>query len=68
VLECEQAGRIPAGAEVALDLEAAAIRLAGGETLRCAPIPGFLLDILRAGGLLNQLERRLAAARERKPA
>jgi len=68
VLECEDAGRVPAGAAVAVDLEQARIRIAGGETLRCAPIPPFLQDILRAGGLLNQLEQRLAAAPERKPA
>jgi len=67
-LECAQTARIPAGAGIAVDLDAAAIRLLGGESLRCAPIPVFLLDILRAGGLLNQLERRLAATRERKPA
>jgi 3-isopropylmalate/(R)-2-methylmalate dehydratase small subunit len=68
VLECEDAGRVPAGAAVAVDLEQATLRIAGGETLRCAPIAPFLQDILRAGGLLNQLERRLAAAPERKPA
>ena len=68
VLECEQAGRVAAGAEIGVDLEAAAVHLAGGETLHCAPMPPFLLDIVRAGGLLNQLERRLAGERERKPA
>jgi len=67
-LECSEAGRIPAAAALAVDLEQATLRIAGGETLRCTPIPPFLLEILRAGGLLNQLEQRLAAARERKPA
>jgi len=67
-LECSEAGRIPAGAGITVDLDAAALRLAGGETLRCTPIPPFLLELLHAGGLLNQLERRLAAAPERKPA
>jgi len=67
-LECEQTGRIAAGTEVAVDLDRATIRTAGGETLRCAPLPPFLRELLRAGGLLNQLEQRLAAARERKPA
>ncbi len=69
VLECEALAGIPAGAELAVDLDAATVRLApGGETLRCTPMPPFLLDIVQAGGLLNQLERRLAAAREGKPA
>jgi 3-isopropylmalate/(R)-2-methylmalate dehydratase small subunit len=67
-LECAQAGRIPAGAEIEVDLEAAAVHIAGAESLRCAPIPPFLLELLRAGGLLNQLEQRLAAARERNSA
>lgn len=69
VLECDDTARVPARAPVALDLENGALRLlASGETLRCTPMPPFLLDIVRAGGLLNQLERRLARARERKPA
>lgn len=69
VLECDDLARVPAGAPVELDLENGALHLlASGETLRCTPMPPFLLDIVRSGGLLNQLERRLAAARERKPA
>jgi 3-isopropylmalate/(R)-2-methylmalate dehydratase small subunit len=27
--------------------------------LACKPIPGFLLDMVRAGGLMNQLRERL---------
>ena len=69
VLECEAVGRIPAGAELDIDLAGAAVCLAAsGETLRCSPMPPFLLDIVRAGGLLKHLEQRLAGARERKPA
>lgn len=68
VLECDAAERIAAGAEIEVDVDAASVRLAGGETLRCAAIAPFLLEILRAGGLLNQLERRLATMPERKPA
>jgi len=69
VLECDAVGRIAAGAQVEVDPEAGMVRLASsGETLRCAPMPPFLLEIVHAGGLLNQLERRLATANERKPA
>jgi 3-isopropylmalate/(R)-2-methylmalate dehydratase small subunit len=69
VLECEEIARIPAGARLDVDLENAWLRLtASGETLRCAPMAPFLREIVRAGGLLNQLQARLAAARERKPA
>jgi len=69
VLECDAVARVPAGAAVEFDLEGSALHLVdGGATLRCTPMPPFLLDIVRAGGLLNQLEQRLAGARERKPA
>ena len=69
VLECDACARIPAGAEIDVDLGAGVLRLAAsGETLRCTPLPPFLLEIVRAGGLLNQLEQRLAGAQERKPA
>jgi len=69
VLECDAAARIPAGAEIDVKLETGALRLVSlGETLRCAPLPPFLLEMVRAGGLLNQLEKRLAGAQERKPA
>jgi len=68
-LECDAVDRIPAGAAIEIDLARGALRLAArGETLRCAPMPPFLLEIVRAGGLLNQLEKRLAEAKERKPA
>jgi hypothetical protein len=35
----------------------------GAARLPCAPVPGFLLQMARAGGLLNQLKLRLAAQR-----
>jgi 3-isopropylmalate/(R)-2-methylmalate dehydratase small subunit len=69
VLECDDTARVSPGAPVELDLENSALQLlASGETLRCTPMPPFLLDIVRAGGLLNQLEKRLSEANERKPA
>jgi 3-isopropylmalate/(R)-2-methylmalate dehydratase small subunit len=68
VLECDAAARIAAGAEIEVALDTASVHLDGGETLRCTALAPFLLEILRAGGLLNQLERRLAGAPERKPA
>ncbi|MDX1375571.1 MAG: 3-isopropylmalate dehydratase [Burkholderiales bacterium] len=69
VLECDALARVAPLAEVDVDLEQGSVRLvSSGETLRGAPMPEFLLEIVRAGGLLNQLEGRLARARERKPA
>jgi 3-isopropylmalate/(R)-2-methylmalate dehydratase small subunit len=32
-----------------------------GSRLACEPIPAFLLEMVQAGGLLQQLRRRLAA-------
>jgi 3-isopropylmalate/(R)-2-methylmalate dehydratase small subunit len=32
---------------------------AGGQRLACEPIPDFLLDMVQAGGLMNQLRRKL---------
>ncbi|KAB7628526.1 3-isopropylmalate dehydratase, partial [Verminephrobacter sp. Larva24] len=29
-----------------------------GRLLACEPVPGFLMDMVRAGGLLNQLRQR----------
>ena len=34
----------------------------GAEVLSCEPIPAFLLDMVEAGGLMNQLKRRLENA------
>jgi len=68
VLECGAIEHIAPGARVEVDAAQGSIRLAGGETLHCTPMPPFLLEIVRAGGLLNQLEARLAETRERNPA
>jgi 3-isopropylmalate/(R)-2-methylmalate dehydratase small subunit len=35
-----------------------------GSVLACEPIPGFLLDMVDAGGLLPQLKRRLTPSKE----
>jgi len=69
VLECDAVDRIAAGAQLELDPARGRLRLAAsGEELRCVPMPPFLLEIVRAGGLLNQLEKRLAEAKQGKPA
>ena len=59
LLTCPRALRIEDGE--ALDFDARLVRItrAGGETLATDPIPGFLLDMIEAGGLLPQLKRRL---------
>lgn len=57
---CPQARRIRAGDELRLDLAAAVLEnISTGERLNCEPIPAFLLQIIRDGGLLPHLEKRL---------
>ncbi len=44
--------------QVELDLESLTLRRPSGQQLVCQPIPGFLLDMVAAGGLMNQLRLR----------
>jgi len=60
LLTCPEAARLREGERITLDLQALTVTTAQGEVLRCEPIPGFLLDMVEAGGLLNQLRRRMA--------
>jgi len=58
---CAQAKRINAGDELAVDLERGRIEnRTTGETLACEAIPPFLLAIIRDGGLLPHLEKKIA--------
>ena len=60
---CAQAKRIRQGDELEVDLERGKVRnRATGETLDCEPVPAFLLTIIRDGGLLPHLEKKLARA------
>jgi 3-isopropylmalate/(R)-2-methylmalate dehydratase small subunit len=58
LLTCAQADAIEEGEHIQFDARAARITRAEGSTLACEPIPGFLLDMVQAGGLLPQLQRR----------
>jgi 3-isopropylmalate/(R)-2-methylmalate dehydratase small subunit len=44
--------------QVELDLQTLTLRRPTGQQLVCQPIPGFLLDMVAAGGLMNQLRLR----------
>jgi 3-isopropylmalate/(R)-2-methylmalate dehydratase small subunit len=44
--------------QVELDLQSLTLRRPSGQQLVCQPIPGFLLDMVAAGGLMNQLRQR----------
>ena len=43
---------------VELDLQTLTLRRPSGQQLVCQPIPVFLLDMVAAGGLMNQLRQR----------
>jgi len=47
---------------VELDLQALTLRRPSGQQLVCQPIPVFLLDMVAAGGLMNQLRQRKVTA------
>ena len=62
LLECEEAVEgSEAGDELEVDLESGAIRnLTRGTTFQAKPFPDFMLELLRAGGLVEYTRRRLA--------
>ena len=60
---CAGARRIRPGDRLAIDFERGEIsNLTTGESLACEPVPGFLMQIVRDGGLLPHLEKRLRCA------
>ena len=59
LLTCPQAGRIGDGQAITFDVRAGTVTRADGEVLLLDPVPGFLLDMIDAGGLLPQLKQRL---------
>lgn len=62
---CRDAQRIRAGDRVRVDPEAGRIEdLSTGETLDCERIPSHLMQMLRDGGLVPHLEKRLRGNRE----
>lgn len=62
-LACPQAKRIRQGDELEVDLERGKVRnRTTGEILDCEPVPAFLMTIIRDGGLLPHLEKKLARA------
>jgi 3-isopropylmalate/(R)-2-methylmalate dehydratase small subunit len=65
---CPDAHRIRAGDRVRVDPEAGRIENAStGEVLACEPIPGHLMQMVRDGGLVPHLEKRLRAQKEPGP-
>jgi 3-isopropylmalate/(R)-2-methylmalate dehydratase small subunit len=61
LLTCSRAGELQEGERIAFDARAGTLGRADGTLLPIEPIPGFLLDMVEAGGLLPQLQQRLSA-------
>ena len=55
LLTCPDAARIADGERIAVDARGARVLRGDGSVLVCEPVPGFLLDMVDAGGLLPQL-------------
>ncbi len=62
LLSCPEAALIDDGERIAVDARGARVQRSDGSVLACEPIPGFLLDMVDAGGLLPQLKRRYKEA------
>ncbi|OXC91411.1 hypothetical protein BMR85_009930 [Achromobacter sp. KAs 3-5] len=60
LLTCSQADTLAEGEGITFDPAAGRIGRPGGTPaeLHCEPVPGFLLDMVQAGGLLNLLKQR----------
>jgi 3-isopropylmalate/(R)-2-methylmalate dehydratase small subunit len=59
LLTCPAAEQLQDGEQVGLDLQQMQILTIDGRRFACEPIPQFLLDMVQAGGLMNQLRRKL---------
>ena len=58
LLSTPEAEQLAEAEQVELDLQTLTLRRPSGQQLVCQPIPGFLLDMVAAGGLMNQLRQR----------
>ena len=58
LLTCEGAEQVGEGERISFDARAGRIVRANGQLLATEPTPGFLLDMVEAGGLLAQLQER----------
>ena len=59
LLTCPDAGRIDDGEAITFDAKAGRVQRNNGDVLPCKPISRLLLDVDEAGGLMNQLKRRM---------
>ena len=59
LLTCPDAEQLHDGEQVTLSMASLTVTSSTGTRLACEPIPTFLLDMVAAGGLLNQLRKKL---------
>ena len=67
VLVCRDIAPLTPGRTASLDLDRAIQTLSGGDTVTLEPMPAFLLDIVRHGGLIAHLQRTLASQPTQRP-
>jgi 3-isopropylmalate/(R)-2-methylmalate dehydratase small subunit len=60
LLTSADAQQLQEGEHIAFDARAGRVVRSGGPALATEPIPGFLLDMVEAGGLLAQLQQRFS--------
>jgi 3-isopropylmalate/(R)-2-methylmalate dehydratase small subunit len=58
LLTCPEAERLADAERIGIDRDAPALTTGSGQRFACEPVPGFLMDMVRAGGLLAQLRQR----------
>jgi 3-isopropylmalate/(R)-2-methylmalate dehydratase small subunit len=64
VLYCPETNRINAGDRIAVEPDSGTVRnLTRNEINPCEPVPAHLMEMVRAGGLVPYLERKLKAQR-----
>jgi 3-isopropylmalate/(R)-2-methylmalate dehydratase small subunit len=63
LLTCADAETLQDGDRVTLDVARPSVSTSDGRTWACEPVPDFLMDMVRAGGLMKQLRQRFAKER-----
>ena len=58
LLTTPDAEQLAEAEQIELDLQSLTLQRPSGQQLVCQPIPAFLLDMVAAGGLMNQLRQR----------
>jgi 3-isopropylmalate/(R)-2-methylmalate dehydratase small subunit len=58
LLTCPDAEQVEEGEHIAFDARACCVYRAAGQCVPTEPIPLFLLEMVEAGGLLAQLQKR----------